>query len=60
MALSKKELEKTIIEVLTLYNNWLVSRTQIDKELTVDFLKMTNRYQDTFIAEQVSAESPAL
>mgnify|MGYP000034198079 CR=1 FL=1 len=58
--IDKRTNATTIIEVLTLYNNWLVSRTQIDKELTVDFLKMTNRYQDTFIAEQVSAESPAL
>ena len=33
---------------------------KIDKELTVDFLKMTNRYQDIFIAEQVSAENPGL
>ena len=49
-----------IIEVLTSYNNWLAARTQIDKELTVDFLKMTNRYQDIFIAEQVSAENPGL
>ena len=54
----KKADEK--LEVLTSYNNWLVARTQIDKELTVDFLKMTNRYQDIFIAEQVSAENPGL
>lgn len=44
----------TIIEVLTSYNNWLVARMQIDKELPVDFLKMTNRYQDIFISEQVN------
>lgn len=48
----------TIIEVLSSYNNWLVARSQFDKELTISFLKMTNRYQDTFIAEQVSAENP--
>lgn len=54
--IDKRTNATTIIEVLTSYNNWLVARTQIDKELTVDFLKMTNRYQDIFIAEQVSAE----
>lgn len=58
--IDKRTNATTIIEVLTAYNNWLVARTQIDKELTVDFLKMTNRYQDIFIAEQVSAETPAL
>lgn len=50
----------TVIEVLTAYNNWLVERTQIDKELTVDFLKTTNRYQDTYIKEQVTSENPGL
>ena len=58
--IDKRTSATTIIEVLTSYNNWLVARTQIDKELTVDFLKMTNRYQDIFIAEQVSAENPGL
>ena len=58
--IDKRTNATTIIEVLTSYNNWLVARTQIDKELTVDFLKMTNRYQDIFIAEQVSAENPGL
>ena len=55
--IDKRTSATTIIEVLTSYNNWLAARTQIDKELTVDFLKMTNRYQDIFIAEQVSAET---
>lgn len=54
--IDKRTNATTIIEVLTSYNNWLVARTQTDKELTVDFLKATNRYQDMFIAEQVSAE----
>lgn len=47
----------TIIEVLTAYNNWLVARMQVDKELTVDFLKMTNHYQDIFIGEQVNVQT---
>ena len=55
-----RKADERLEEVLTSYNNWLVARTQIDKELTVDFLKMTNRYQDIFIAEQVSAENPGL
>ena len=58
--IDKRTSATTIIEVLTSYNNWLVARTRFDKELTVDFLKMTNRYQDIFIAEQVSAENPGL
>lgn len=37
--IDKRTNATTIIEVLTSYNNWLVARTQIDKELTVDFLK---------------------
>ena len=58
--IDKRTNATTIIEVLTSYNNWLVARTRIDKELTTDFLKTTNRYQDMFIAEQVSAENPGL
>lgn len=47
----------TIIEVLTAYNNWLVGRMPVDKELTVEFLKMTNHYQDIFIGEQVNVQT---
>lgn len=59
LAAAIKEIDKstnvvTIIEVLTMYNNWLVSRMQVDKELTTDFLKASNKYQDTFISEQVN------
>ena len=43
----------TIYEVLTAYNEWLVVRSGIDKELTTDLIKTMNRYQDIFLSEQV-------
>ncbi|MFI3322439.1 MAG: terminase [Rikenellaceae bacterium] len=42
----------TIIEALTAFNEWLVGRMQIDKELTPELVKAINRYQDIFISEQ--------
>lgn len=44
----------TIIEIMSAYNNWLVSRMQVDKELTPELVKTMNRYQDIFIGEQFS------
>ena len=43
----------TVIEVFTAYNTWLVGRTQVDKELTPELVKVMNRYQDLFIGEQL-------
>lgn len=43
----------TIIEIMSAYNNWLVSRMQIDKELSPELVKTMNRYQDIFISEQL-------
>ena len=43
----------TILEVLTAYNEWLVVRMQVDKELTTDLVKTMNRYQDMFLSEQI-------
>lgn len=45
----------TVIEVFSAFNKWLVSRMQIDPELTPDMVKFMNRYQDTFISEQLSS-----
>lgn len=44
----------TIIEVFSAYNNWLVGRMKLDKELTPDLVKAMNRYQDQFIGEKMS------
>lgn len=58
LAASIKELDKqtnavTILEVLTAYNEWLVARMQVDKELTTELVKTMNRYQDMFLSEQI-------
>ena len=37
----------------TAYNEWLVVRMQVDKELTTDLVKTMNRYQDMFLSEQI-------
>jgi hypothetical protein len=47
----------TVIEVMTIYNEWLVTRMQADKELTPELVKTMNRYQDTFIKELVTNKS---
>ena len=47
----------TVIEVMTIYNEWLVARMQADKELTPELVKTMNRYQDTFIKELVTNKS---
>ncbi len=54
-----KELDKqtnviTLLEVFTVYNEWLVARLQVDKELTPELVKTMNRYQDIFLGEQLS------
>lgn len=43
----------TIYEVMTVYNEWLIVRTGVDKELTTDLIKTMNHYQDIFLSEQV-------
>lgn len=45
----------TIIEVFTIYNNWLVTRMQFDNELSPELVKLMNKYQDIFIAEKLSS-----
>ena len=44
----------TIIEVFTSFNNWLVSRMQVDPELTPEVVKIINTYQDKFINEKLN------
>ena len=43
----------TITEVFTAFNQWLVSRMQVDSELTPEIVKIINTYQDKFISEQL-------
>ena len=44
----------TIIDVFTSFNQWLVSRMQVDSELTPEVVKIINTYQDKFISEKLS------
>ena len=44
----------TIIEVFTAFNQWLVSRMQVDPELTPEMIKIINTYQDKFINERLN------
>ena len=52
--LDKKTNVVTLIEVFGAYNKWLVSRMQIDPDLTPELVKSMNKYQDIFISEQLS------
>ena len=45
----------TVIEVFSAYNKWLISRMELDPELTPELVKTMNRYQDIFIGEQLNA-----
>lgn len=44
----------TVIEVFTAYNKWLITRMQFDEELTPELVKVMNRYQDLYIAENLN------
>lgn len=52
--LDKKTNVVTLIEAFGAYNKWLVSRMQIDQDLTPELVKSMNKYQDIFISEQLS------
>lgn len=47
----------TIYEVMTAYNEWLVVRMGVDKELTAELVRAMNHYQDVFLSEHVSKNS---
>lgn len=47
----------TIYEVMTAYNEWLVVRMGVDKELTAELVRTMNYYQDVFLSEHVSKNS---
>lgn len=45
----------TITEVFTAFNQWLVSRMQVDPGLTPEIVKIINTYQDKFISEKLGS-----
>lgn len=49
----------TIIEVFTAYNKWLLSRAEIDPDLTPEMVRWMNKYQNLYISEQMSTHSVA-
>ena len=50
--LDKKTSVVDTIEVFIAFSKWLEFRAQTDKEITPELLKVINRYQDIYIAEQ--------
>ena len=55
-AIEKLDKQTSIVtstEVLTAFNQWLVSRMQVDSELTPEIVKIINTYQDKFISEKL-------
>ena len=49
----------TIIEVFTAYNKWLLSRAEIDPDLTPEMVRWMNKYQNLYISEQMSTHQVA-
>jgi hypothetical protein len=54
--LDKKASVVDDMEVFTGYNTWLQNRVHIDKELSPEFVKKNNRYQDLYISERISQQ----
>lgn len=44
----------TVIEVMTAFNKWLVSRAQYDPALTGEMVETITKYQDIYISEILS------
>lgn len=44
----------TVIDVFTSYNRWLISRMNLDQDLTPELLQVMNKYQDLFINEKLN------
>lgn len=53
--LDKKTNVVTMMEVFAAFGSWLASRMQIDPDLTPETVQVITKYQDIFIAEQMSA-----
>ena len=52
--LDKKANVVDTIESFMAFSNWLVFRSQTDKNLTPELLKLFNTYQDKYIVEMMS------
>ena len=52
--LDKKANIVSVIEVFMAFSKWLEFRSKTDPDITPDFLKILNRYQDMFIMESMS------
>lgn len=52
--LDKKASVVDAIDVFISFGKWLEYRSQTDAEITVDFLKKLNKYQDMYIGEQIT------
>ena len=44
------------IEVFIAFSKWLEFRAKTDSEITPELLKIINRYQDLYIAEQFNKQ----
>jgi len=53
--LDKKTNVVTMMEVFSVFGNWLASRMNIDPELTPETVQVITKYQDIFISEQMSS-----
>ncbi|MGL4518443.1 MAG: DUF1804 family protein [Phocaeicola sp.] len=51
--LDKKANIVDVIEVFIAFSKWLEHRSQTDTDITPDFLKLLNKYQDKFIMEKM-------
>lgn len=51
--LDKKATIVDTIEVFIAFGKWLEYRSSTDSEITIDFLKKLNHYQDLYIAENI-------
>ena len=56
--LDKKANIVNVIEVFMAFSKWLEFRSKTDPDITPDFLKVLNRYQDKYIMESMSGGRP--
>ncbi|GHV10291.1 hypothetical protein FACS1894162_3600 [Bacteroidia bacterium] len=52
--LDKKANVVDMMQTFTEYDSWLQKRFNYDKELSAEFIKMANKYEDLFVSEMMS------
>ena len=57
--LDKKANIVNVIEVFMAFSKWLEFRSKTDPDITPDFLKALNKYQDKYIMESMAGGGPA-